>query len=71
MKKIAALILAAALLLSIASLAVAEQKVSITLWTYPIGGWGKPEQVDQIVAAFNAVEPNIEVKVEYLDYSRG
>ena len=71
MKKIAALILAAALLLSIASLAVAEQKVSITLWTYPIGGWGKPEQVDQIVAAFNAVEPNIEVKVEYLDYSSG
>lgn len=71
MKKIAALILAAALLLSIAGLAMAQEQVSITLWTYPIGGWGKAEQVDQIVAAFNAVEPNIQVKVEYLDYSSG
>lgn len=71
MRKLLALILASVMLLSLASLAVAEEKVSITLWTYPIGGWGKAEQVDEIIAAFNAVEPNIEVKVEYLDYASG
>ncbi|NLA52736.1 MAG: extracellular solute-binding protein [Clostridiales bacterium] len=71
MKKFLSVVLVAAMFLSLANLAIAEEKVSVTMWTYPIGGWGKAEQVDQIVAAFYAVEPNIEVKVEYLDYTSG
>ena len=43
----------------------------ITLWTYPIGNWGKQEVVDQLLAEFNAAYPNITVKVEYLTYTDG
>ena len=49
---------------------VAED-VSITLWTYPIGGWGTDSTVQELIAGFNAVYPNIHVTVEYLDYSAG
>ena len=47
------------------------EDVNITLWTYPIGGWGKQETVDTLLANFNAVYPNIHVAVEYLDYTNG
>ena len=43
----------------------------ITLWTYPIGNWGKAEVVDEILAKFNEEHPEITVKVEYLDYTNG
>ena len=46
-------------------------KTAITLWTYPIGNWQKAETVDQFIAAFNAEYPDIEVTVEYLDYTNG
>ena len=71
MKKLMALALAAMMLLSLAGIAAAEEKVSITMWTYPIGGWGKSESVDEIIAAFNEKHPNISVQVEYLDYQSG
>ena len=45
--------------------------VEISLWTYPIGNWGKQEVVDQLLAKFNAAYPNITVKVEYLTYTDG
>ena len=44
---------------------------SIKLWTYPIGGWGKDETVQEIIASFNAKYPDIKVTVEYLDYTNG
>lgn len=44
---------------------------SITLWTYPIGNWGDSASVDALIASFNAVHPEIEVTVEYLDYTNG
>ena len=47
------------------------EAVEIALWTYPIGDWGKPEVVDQIIANFNAKYPNIKVTVQYLDYTNG
>ena len=47
------------------------EAVEIALWTYPIGDWGKPEVVDQIIANFNAKYPNIDVTVQYLDYTNG
>jgi len=43
----------------------------ISLWTYPIGNWGNQETVDQLIAEFNAVYPDIKVTVEYLDYTAG
>ena len=45
--------------------------VEISLWTYPIGGWGNDATVQELIAAFNAEYPHITVKVEYLDYSTG
>ena len=42
---------------------------NIKLWTYPIGGWGKDETVQEIIASFNAKYPDIKVTVEYLDYT--
>ena len=44
---------------------------AITLWTYPVGGWGNSEKVDAMLAAFNAKYPDIAVTVEYLDYTNG
>lgn len=47
------------------------ESTSITLWTYPVGGWGDQAQVDQIIANFNAAHPEISVTVDYLDYTNG
>ena len=43
---------------------------SIELWVYPVGGWGKEENVKPIVDAFKA-ETGIDLKVEYLAYGDG
>lgn len=43
----------------------------ITLWTYPVGKFGDAEAVNGIVAAFNEVYPDVNVTVEYLDYTSG
>ena len=45
----------------------AAEPVNITLWTYPIGGWGNADTVDALIAAFEAANPGITVTVEYLD----
>ena len=47
------------------------EEVNITLWTYPIGGWGNSEVVDSLIADFEAANPGIKVAVEYLDYTNG
>ena len=46
----------------------AAQPVEISLWTYPVGKWGDEATVNELLAQFNAVYPNITVKVEYLAY---
>ena len=43
---------------------------SITLWTYPIGDWGKEAEVKKLTDAFTA-ETGIAVQVEYLAYADG
>lgn len=43
---------------------------SITLWTYPIGGWGDEATVTALCEAFTA-ETGISVTVEYLTYTDG
>ena len=42
----------------------------ITLWTYPIGGWGNQDTVAALTADFEAAT-GIKVTVEYLDYQNG
>ena len=42
----------------------------LTLWTYPIGNWGKEDAVKTITDAFTA-DTGIPVKVEYLAYGDG
>jgi len=49
----------------------ADLSASITLWTYPIGKWGDSATVDTLVASFNEKYPNVQVTVEYLDYTNG
>lgn len=47
-------------------------EVEIKLWTYPIGSWGGSEsKLDDIIASFNAVHPEIKVTYETLDYQNG
>lgn len=70
MKKLAAMLLAAMMILSMASVLAAEN-TEITLWTYPIGKWGDAETVNGFIADFNKVHPEITVKVQYLDYKSG
>jgi len=95
MKKIIALLLALAMVLSLAACSVEEAPAAteapateapaaeapaateapaaateISLWTYPIGGWGNQETVDALLAAFEA-DTGIKVSVEYLNYTDG
>ena len=43
----------------------------ISLWTYPIGGWGDQKTVDALLAGFHAANPGIKVTVDYLTYADG
>lgn len=70
MKKLIALLLCLMLALPVAALAD-DMTTEITLWTFPVGDWGNDAKVAEIIADFNAVHPNIKVKVEYLDYTNG
>ncbi len=49
---------------------VVEPAKEITLWTYPIGGWGDQATVDALMASFKE-ETGITVTVEYLTYADG
>ena len=72
MKKLFALMLAVMMVFALAApTASAEGDVNITLWTYPIGGWGNSEVVDELIAGFEAANPGIKVQVEYLAYADG
>ncbi len=74
MKKFLAILLAALMMLSMVACNVTttdSTTVEITLWTYPIGGWGTQETVDKLIADFETANPGIKVTVEYLTYSDG
>ena len=74
MKKILAMLLAVMLVMSMVACTVEQQneeQVEITLWTYPIGGWGNQATVEALLADFHAAYPNIKVTVEYLTYTDG
>ena len=71
MKKLIALFLCLMLALPAAAALADDMTTEITLWTFPVGGFGDDEQVQTLIADFNAVYPNIKVNVEYLDYTNG
>ena len=48
-----------------------NQPVEITLWTYPIGSWSNPDEVERLIADFQERYPNIRVKVHYVNYTSG
>jgi multiple sugar transport system substrate-binding protein len=73
-RKTLALAMAGTMALSmgaVSTTAFAEETTDITLWTYPVGNWGDSATVDQLIANFNEVHPEINVTVEYLDYTNG
>lgn len=71
MKKLIALFLCLMLVLPVAAALADDMTTEITLWTFPVGDWGNDAKVAEIIADFNAVHPNIKVKVEYLYYTNG
>ncbi|MBQ9288708.1 MAG: extracellular solute-binding protein [Clostridia bacterium] len=70
MKKLLALLLCVMLVIP-SALALADDNVTITLWTYPIGDWTKDDVVKSLLADFNAAHPEITVNVQFLDYQSG
>ena len=65
MKKLFAVLLALVMVFALAApVASADDAVSITLWTYPIGGWGNSDTVDALIAGFEAANPGIKVTVD-------
>ena len=73
MKKLLAFAMILCMILALAApvTAFADDAVTISLWTYPIGKWTDEATVKGFIEAFNAVHPEITVKVEYLDYTNG
>lgn len=43
----------------------------ITLWTYPVGKFQDAATVEGFIKSFNEKNPDINVSVEYLDYTSG
>ena len=74
-RKILALSLACTLAFPVTAFAAKDEKADkatdITLWTYPIGSWGDAATVDSLIASFNEAHPELNVTVEYLDYTNG
>lgn len=47
------------------------EATDITMWTYPIGQFGDADTVNSMIAKFQETHPEINVTVEYLDYTNG
>lgn len=78
MKKILTVLLAVLMVLALAGCGkkaeeetVEAAPTEITLWTYPIGGWGNEDTVNGLISKFEAANPDVKVTVEYLDYTNG
>lgn len=48
-----------------------QEDVELKLWTFPVGNWGNPTTVSNILTGFHRAYPNIHITVEYLDYNSG
>lgn len=49
----------------------AQDVVELTFWTFPVGNWGSPTAVSNLLTAFYREYPNIRITVEYLSYENG
>ena len=47
------------------------EKAEITLWTYPVGGWGNSATRSALLAAFHREYPDISISVKELTYDTG
>lgn len=48
-----------------------SEETELTLWTFPVGNWGNPTTVSNLLAGFHREHPNIHISVEYLNYDDG
>lgn len=48
-----------------------QEDIELTLWTFPVGNWGNPTSVGNILTSFHKEYPNIHISVEYLNYENG
>ncbi len=80
MKKFLSLLLCVSLVLCFCSCADNEapdkagteaRKTELTLWTYPVGGWGNMSTLSTLAASFQKDYPNIGVTIKTLDYTNG
>lgn len=51
--------------------AAASGEVELTLWTYPVGGWGNSGTVSSFLASFHRAYPDIRVSARVLSYETG
>ncbi|MEG0768185.1 MAG: extracellular solute-binding protein [Clostridia bacterium] len=70
MKKMLAILLAMWMVLSTVSFAAAEGETTISLWTFPV--WSMDGSFEaELIAAFEAANPNIKVVLTTIDYQAG
>ncbi len=48
-----------------------QEDAELTLWTFPVGNWGNPTAVSNILTGFHKKYPDIRISVEYLNYENG
>ena len=48
-----------------------EDDIELVLWTFPVGNWGNPTAVSNLLVGFHKEHPNIHISVEFLDYESG
>ncbi len=47
------------------------EPIHLTLWTYPVGGWGSSSTVSPVVSSFSREHPEIRISVKVLSYDDG
>lgn len=48
-----------------------QEDTELTLWTFPVGNWGNPTAVANMLAGFHREYPDVHISVEYLTYDNG
>ena len=48
-----------------------REETELTLWTYPVGGWGSGSTVSSMATTFHRAHPEIRVSVKVLNYVSG
>ncbi len=48
-----------------------KKGIELTLWTYPVGGWGSGSTVSSMVTTFHREHPDIRISVQVLNYVSG